>query len=430
MIKYSIFILYILLLGCSFDTKSGIWTEEKKISELNKNISEVFKKKEIIQKEFNSKLLIKINDNPKNHSDELKNKIGIKDFEEKLNKSSRFRFSKINNFAHFEPELTFDGENFIFFDHKGNLIKFNDNFDIIWKKNFYSNQEKKLSPILTLSNDKNFLVVVDNISKVYVVDLKLGNLVWSKYNQNPFNSQVKIFDNKIFAVDINNVLRCFSLIDGTEIWRFNSENTFLKSSKRNSLVINNGIVYFNNSIGDIVAVDIDKGSLIWQTPTQTSAIYENAFGLVMSDLVINKESLMFSNNLNEFYSINLKNGVINWKQKINSSVRPAFYNDQIFTVSNEGYFFVIDSKTGNILRITDIFNFFKIKNRNKINPVGFVVGKTKILLSTNNGRLIKIDIEKGTVDLISKIDNEKISRPFVFNKKIILLKDNSIIRLN
>ena len=52
------------------------------------------------------------------------------------------------------------------------------------------------------------------------------------------------------------------------------------------------------------------------------------------------------------------------------------------------------------------------------------------MLSTNNGRLLTIDIATGKTESISKIDSEKISRPFVFNKKIILVKNNSIIRLN
>ena len=52
------------------------------------------------------------------------------------------------------------------------------------------------------------------------------------------------------------------------------------------------------------------------------------------------------------------------------------------------------------------------------------------MLSTNNGKLLKIDIVSGKTESVLKIDNEKISRPFVFNKKILLVKNNSIIRLN
>ena len=430
MTKYILFIIFFFLSNCSFDTKSGIWTEEKKIEKLEKNVSKILEKKSVRKNELNPNLRIDIEKNFSNKSNNLLNNLAIKDFNKDLNKISKFKFSKIENFNYFEPELIFDGKNFIFFDDKGNLIKFDDDFKIIWKKNFYSKQERKQKPILTLSSINKILVVFDNISKFYAVNIDTGNLIWSQTNENPFNSQIKINNDKIYSIDMNNILRCFSLLDGSEIWKFKSENIFLKSPKRNSIIIDNDRVYLNNSIGDIIAINAENGSLVWQTPTQSSTLYENAFNLVLSDLVAQGDNLIFSNNRNEFYSLNLDNGLINWKQDINSNVRSIFYNDLILSISNEGYFFIIDSKSGNIIRITDIFRVFGDRNREKIKPVGFIASYNKLMLSTNNGRLLTIDITTGKTESISKIDNEKISRPFVFNKKIILVKNNSIIRLN
>ena len=34
MIKYFVLISFIFLLGCSLDTKSGIWTQEKKVKQI------------------------------------------------------------------------------------------------------------------------------------------------------------------------------------------------------------------------------------------------------------------------------------------------------------------------------------------------------------------------------------------------------------
>ena len=50
-------------------------------------------------------------------------------------------------------------------------------------------------------------------------------------------------------------------------------------------------------------------------------------------------------------------------------------------------------------------------------------------LSTNNGRLIIADIISGKVLSILKIDNTIISRPFVLNQNIFVIKENAIIRL-
>ena len=430
MTKYIILIFLIFINHCSFNSNSKFWTEEEKVKQMSKNMKKIFKEKEVISKTFNENITINIPKNISNEFDQLSNNSEIKNLNFDIKRSSKFRFSKIENFHYFEPELVFDGNNFIFFDDKGNIIKFDRDFKIVWKKNFYTKQEKKNKPILSFSINDNTLVVFDNLSKFYAINLTTGNIIWSKKNQNPFNSQIKIFDDRIYAIDLSNILRSYSLKDGSEIWNFKSEDTFLKPTKRNSLIVNDGKVFFNNSVGDIIAIDAISGSLLWQIPTQSSLIYENAFNLVMSDLVSDKKNIIFSNNRNEFYSLNTINGFLNWKQKINSSVRPIFYDQFILAISNEGYFFVLDSKTGNILRITDIFNVFGENKRNKIKPIGFVATYDKIILSTSNGRVLKIDIKNGKTDLIFKIDNERISRPFIFENKIILVKDNSIIRLN
>ena len=425
------FLFLIIVMGCSF-TATSFWTKDEKIKEVKKNKTKIFRDAKVVKKEFNQNILINLGEIKEfnQEQNDLTNNLTIIDKNYDLKKRSKYRFSKIDDFDYFEPEINFDGKNFIFFNDKGTLLKFDNNFKTIWKKNYYSNQEKKLKPILTFANDNKVLVVYDSIAKFYAINLKTGDLVWSRVIKNPSNSQMKILKDRIFLIDLNNILRCFSIKDGSEIWTFKSENTFLKSAKRNSLVIKKNTIYMNNSLGDISAIDADQGTLLWQIPTQSSEIYENAFNLTMSDLVAKNDDLIFSNNKNQFYSINLVNGVVNWKQEINSSVRPVFIENLILTISNEGYLFVIDSNSGNIIRVTDIFGVFKNKKREKIKPVGFIMSYKEILLSTNTGKLLIIDISTGKTKKILKIDNGKISRPFIFDKKILLLTDKSIIKLN
>ena len=279
-------------------------------------------------------------------------------------------------------------------------------------------------------NNGKYLVVADNIAKYYMLDVKTGNLVWSKRNLAPFNSQIKIYEDKFFIVDFSNTLRCFSLKNGNELWNIGTENSLIRSQKKLSFVIVDKKIYFNNSIGDITAVDINKGELLWQLPTQSSLIYESAFSLQTSDLITDKDTLFFSNNKNQFFSIDIKTGSFNWENKINSNLRSSIVDNYIFSISLEGYLIITEKSSGNIIRVTDVFKNFKIKSRKNIKPTGFVVGLNNIYLSTSNGRLLIIDISSGKTISTLKIDNEKISKPFIQNKNLFLIKDNSIIKLN
>ena len=431
--KIFIFILiFIFLNNCSFHSKSKFWTKEKSIKKEVKTTNKIklFEVEDALKKELNPNLEIKLIKTKSSYDKTNHNNNSINRYLGSLEKISKFKFSKIEYFDQYEPEIIFEKENIIFFDNKGTVIKFDKNSDLIWKKNYYSKQEKKTNPFLFFSRYEDTLIVVDTISKYYALDINNGKLLWSFYNNAPFISDVKIENGKIFVVDSNNVLKCFSLKDGSIIWEYKSDSSVIKSSKKISIAIDDNIVLFNNSIGDINAVDINTGNLIWITPTANKANLIQPYLLKISDLVIHDNSVLFSNNNNEFFSIDINSGFINWTQKINTYIRPAIVNDLIFTITLEGFLVVVDNPTGNIIRVTDVFDHFKKNKRNKIKPVGFSVGEKDIFLSTNQGKLLIIDILTGKTKSTLKIDKDKISRPFFANKNLYLIKENSIIKLN
>ena len=131
-----------------------------------------------------------------------------------------------------------------------------------------------------------------------------------------------------------------------------------------------------------------------------------------------------------FIQLIKKNGILNWTQKINSSLRPIIIDELIFTVSLEGFLIVVNGITGDIIRVTDLFNLFKEKKRLNINPIGFIAGIKNIYLTTNNGKLLVVDIKAGKTIQMIKIDGDQISKPTIINKNLYIIKNNSIVRFD
>ena len=429
---FQLLLIIIFFSGCSFNKNSKFWTSEtiKEIEE--QKFEKIFDDPKALSQELNTNINLNLNKNfTKNKlSVKFTNNDGRVNFDGSLKKSSKYKFSKIENFYQFEPIIAFNKDNVIFFDDKGTVLQFNNRSRLIWKKNYYTKSEKKSNPILQFANNNKFLIVADNLSKYYMLNLETGDLIWSKNNSAPFNSQIKIYKDRFFLIDFTNTLRCYSLKNGEEIWNFQTESALIRSQKKLSMVIVEDVIYFNNSLGDISAVKIDDGALLWQLPTQSDLLYESAFSLETSDIITDKKDLFFSNNKNQFFSIDVKSGTFNWENNVNSNLRPTVVDNFIITVSLEGYLIVIDKITGNIIKVTDIFNNFKPKKRKEILPTGFIVGLKNIYLSTNIGRLLVIDIKSGKTISTLKIDKDNISRPFVSNQNLYLVKDNAIIRLN
>ena len=424
-------IALIFLNQCSFKENSRIWKDKDNKLEAQKNIKKVFLEDKKITTEFNQELKLdlsiiksnnKVTDNKNNH--------GSQNYEGLIDKISSYKFSKFEdtNQLNFKPIFLDDG--LIFFDKKGSIIRYNDKSKVLWKKNHYSKSEKKLRPKLDFVQDGENILITDSIAKYYSVNINSGELNWSKNNIYPFNSDIKKYKNKIFAIDYKNTLRCYNVSDGNECWNLKTEDSFTISNSKFSLIIIDNKVIFSNSIGDITAVDIETGVIIWQLPTQSSSIINETYNFKISKLVSDGNSIIFSNNKNEFHSIDVKTGTINWINEINSNITPIITGNLIFTVSNEGYLIVIEKNKGNIIRVTDLFNNYKLKKRKNIKPVGFVIGNTNLYLTNTDGKMIVADLSLGDVKKIEKISGDFISRPFIFNQNLFVIRNGSIIQYN
>ena len=427
--NYIFLFFFVFLINCSIDNKSGLWSKNKKskIESQYKNV--IFENNQTLSQEFNQNIKIDLKDQytPNTKKNYYKNNIGIKNFDGNLFQIKRTKFSKIKNFSKFKPDIIYsDTGNIYFYEKNGTIIKYSNNLEVIWKKNIYKKKEKKMEPILNFSIENSNLVITDNLSNYYALDILTGNLLWKKKNSAAFNSEIKILKNKIFTVDYDNILKCFSLKNGTLLWEYKTENTLIKSTKKTSIIVVKNKVIFLNNTGDLNALD-QNGNLIWQTPTSSSMIYEDSFTNTYSDIVLNGNSIYFSNNKNEFFAVSLDTGSIRWRKKINSSLRPTITKDLIITITDNGFLIILDKNKGNLLRSTNIKSKFKKKNWNKLVNNGFVLGKNKIYLSTN-GVLNIIDISDGLSKEIIKIDKKFINRPYIFEKHMYILSNGQIIK--
>ena len=291
-----IILIFIFITNCSLHKNSKFWTKQKIIKEKQENLTEILKKEDNLEIEFNPNLKISLYSKPIDQSflNNFDNNNGRIDFNGNLKNLSKYKFSKIKNFHKYNPRISFYNNDIIFFDNKGAILRFNNDSDLVWKKNIYTKYEKKQNPILFFENDKKTLIVADNIAKYYALDIDTGELLWSKNNTAPFNSQIKIYKDKFFLIDFQNILRAYSVKDGKEIWSIRTENSLIRSQKKLSMVIIEGKIYFNNFSGDISSVDIESGELLWQIPTQSRLIYDESFFLKTSDIIADNNSLYFS----------------------------------------------------------------------------------------------------------------------------------------
>jgi len=436
------FLIFILLVNCSFDNKTGIWSgskkEKRRISELEKEqkqtkvVDYIYSSKSVYSKEISLTKKISISNPRKNLSWKMSSLnqqnflgniylSGIDNiFLKKKIGKNKFPISKI-----ISSPLVFEN-NIIFSDNNGTIFNINQNGEINWKKNIYKKIYKKVYKNLVFSIYQNNIYVADNIGFIYSIGLNNGKLVWIKNHGIPIKSNIKIYKNKIFLINQDNRILCFNTENGSKIWDIRSVPSFIKLQNfLSSAISKQGDVIAINSSGDLFKVNANNGKIDWSLNTLESTLAHATDFFKSSEIVIIDDNIIFSSK-SSIFSYNLNTGYTNWKQEVSSIGAPIIDGKNIFILTDNGYFVIIDKDTGIIISSTNILKILK-KKKQETKITGFIMGSGKIYSVTSNGYLIVSSPVSGKVEYFKKIGDPVTSAPIINNGKLYILSRNSSI---
>jgi outer membrane protein assembly factor BamB len=435
-------LIFILLVNCSFDNKTGIWSgskkEKRRISELEKEqkqtkvVDYIYSSKSVYSKEISLTKKISISNPRKNLSWKMSSlnqqnflgNIYLSGIDnifliKKIGKN-KFPMSKI-----ISSPLVFEN-NIIFSDNNGTIFNINQNGEINWKKNIYKKIYKKVYKNLVFAIYQNNIYVADNIGFIYSIGLNNGKLVWIKNHGIPIKSNIKIYKNKIFLINQDNRILCFNTKNGSKIWDIRSVPSFIKLQNfLSSAISKQGDVIAINSSGDLLKVNANNGKIAWSLNTLESTLAHATDFFKSSEIVIIDDNIIVSSK-SSLFSYNLNTGYTNWKQEVSSIGAPIIDGKNIFILTDNGYFVIIDKDTGIIISSTNILKILK-KKKQETKITGFIMGSGKIYSVTSNGYLIVSSPVSGKVEYFKKIGDPVTSAPIINNGKLYILTKNSRI---
>ena len=440
--KLIFFLIFILLNNCSFDNKTGIWAEsekeKRKISEIEKeqkkiiDVDKVYSSENIFSREA---LLVKniILSEPKknsswamsglNHQNYLGNiylpNIDNIFLKKKIGKD-KFSTSKI------VTSLLMSGDNIIFSDDRGTIFNIYRSGKINWKKNIYKKIYKRIYKNLSFSIYNNKIYIADNIGFIYSINLNNGKLVWIKNYGIPLKSNIKIFNDKIFLVDHNNRIICLNIKDGSKIWDILSISSFIKSQNLLSLALSKkGDLISINSAADLFKIQANTGRIDWSRNTSDSLFADDTDFFRSSDVVITDDEIIFSAG-SSTYSYDIDTGIMNWENKVSSVSAPIVDGKNIFFITENGYFVILDKDTGKIISSKNILKILK-KRKQETKVTGFIMGSGKLYSVTLNGYLIVSSALSGKAEYFKKLGDPITSTPIINNGRLYILTENSRI---
>ena len=429
MFKIIFLILSILIIyGCSFDNKTGIWTGSNKIAKKendnDQNLELIFKKKDndTKTKELSENKKISLttpnsfsiwNQRYQNHF----NNVGNLSFS---NEGNYKKLSKISKTKVNDNILFYDG-NLFFSDIKGNLGVFSlSQNQLVYKYNFYKKKIRAKKEIRLIIKD-DYIIAADNFGYVYSINKKKNKLNWAKNFLIPFRSNLKIQNDILFLSDEKNKIILIDVENGSKIEELYTQPSKAVSKFESNLAIdkNNNLLFLSTN-GSLYSINlINQKTINWiQNFKSESDIIFNA-----NPIQISNDKIMISTNKN--ISLINQNGNRIWDLDIKSSISPIISGNTIFMINEDNYLIFIDVETGKIIFSKNLHSLlmqdFKKNFQRKIKKINYIsLINNKLLLISKNSYFIEVNLENNI-----KVSSIK-KNPFIISSDIIFLKDEMI----
>ncbi len=440
MIKFLIIIIIILLPHCSFDNKTGIWknnnTADLKKEDKFKDFKTLYSKK----KKFD-KIIIPSNDLKINLSSTKSNLKWLDEYYQNSNNFENFSYKNQNKVIFkskklstkkTQERLVFDGDKALVADEKGNIVVYSfSSKEITFKYNFYKKQFRNIKKNLNIIISDGIIYVGDNLGYLYALNYINGKLLWAKYFQIPFKSNLKIIDDTIVLADANNSLYFINKSNGDKLKIIPTEENIIQNDFISSLAINENFLFYLNTYGSLYSIDRNQKINWFVNLNQSLDLNPNNL-FYSNPLVIFKDKVIVST-AEYLYVLNIETGATISKTSISSIIKPQISKKTLFLITKDNLLVCLNVDSGEIIYSVDInqeiASFLKIKKKS-ITVKSFAIVNNNLFVFLRNSYLVKFS-KKAKIQNINKLPINLGSFPIFINDSIIYLdQKNKLVVLD
>ncbi len=435
------FFFILMLSGCSFDNKTGIWEDSNEVDLVKQKQFKDFETLYTVEKSFNE--IIKPNKNLKISIDEsykilkweqenLLETNNLVNFSYKDLNEIDFKSRKLSKYSVTE-NILFDGNNLLLTDDKGNIIVYSsENKKVIFKYNFYRKKYKKIKKILSTIIENNIIFVSDNLGYIYAIDYNSQRLIWAHNYKIPFRSNIKLLSKHLITSNQDNSLMVLDKLTGERIKIIPTEETIIKNEFKNSIAVDQKSIYFLNTFGSLYSIDRKSLSINWLVSLNENIDLNNNNLFYSNPIIANNNLIIVSTNP-YLYIINGLTGVTIYKLPITSLVKPIIFKNNLFLVTNDNLLVCLDIKGKKVnysINIDEeIFNVVG-KKKTITDPKYLFLVNQNLYLYLNENYTLNFSTT-GKLKKIIKLKEKLKSSPIFINESIFYInKKNQLIVLN
>lgn len=270
--------------------------------------------------------------------------------------------------------------------------------------------------------------VASGYAEVLAFDGATGRLIWKQSTPAPMRSAPTISAERVFVITVENQLIALAAEDGRRLWVHAGVGETAGLLGGSSPAVDGNVVIAPFSSGDLFALRIDTGRVVWSeslTATRrTDAV--SSLANIRARPVVDRGTVYALSNSGRFAAISLRTGQRIWDVEITGTESPWVAGDFIYLLSNNNELICLTRADRKVRWVTRLERYENPqKQRDPITWAGPILAGDRLIVVGSNAQALSISPYTGELLGLAKLPGKARVGPIVADGTLYILTDDA-----
>jgi outer membrane protein assembly factor BamB len=244
------------------------------------------------------------------------------------------------------------------------------------------------------------IFVSTGFAQVISLDATTGKELWRQNLSGPMRGAPTVRAGRVFVITVDNQTHALAAEDGAVLWTHQGISEGASLLAGTSPAVDGNVLVVPYSSGELFALRVDNGAVLWQDQLTTVRRTDNV--ATLSDIrgrpIIDRGRVYAIGHADLLAAIELRSGRRLWEREIGGMQSPWVAGDYLFLVSNNNEVVALEAKTGRVLWVTQLQKWEDEEDQyDRIVWAGPVLASDRLILGGSHGKLVSLSPYTGAV---------------------------------
>lgn len=256
-----------------------------------------------------------------------------------------------------------------------------------------------------LAYEDGMLFASTGFAQVVALDAATGKVVWRQSLSGPMRGAPTVRAGRVFVITVDNQTHALAAEDGAVLWSHQGIAETASLLGGTSPAVDGDVLVVPYSSGELFALRVDNGAVLWQDALATVRRTEGVATLtdIRGRPIIDRGRVYAIGHADLLVAIDLRTGRRLWEREIGGIQSPWVAGDYLFLVTNNNEAVALDARTGRVQWVTQLQMWEDEEDREgRLLWAGPVLASDRLILASSDGQLVSLSPYTG--QLLGRIE--------------------------